>query len=71
MGVSRLLEVVQANRLAGGDGDTGWELIDRGLWDNPHFDPETASTGELFLPLGPWPEGTFTLVSSESTDYYI
>jgi hypothetical protein len=57
---------MQANKFAGADGYTGLEIIDRGQWDNPLFDPETASNGDVFFPLGPWPEGI--LVISELTD---
>jgi hypothetical protein len=29
-------------------------MIDEGLWDEPMLDPSTASSGSLFLPVGPW-----------------
>jgi hypothetical protein len=30
------------------------DVIDKGLWHEPMLDPSTASSGSLFLPIGPW-----------------
>lgn len=28
--------------------------MDLGLWNDPGFDPDTATSGSLYLPIGPW-----------------
>lgn len=33
------------------------ELQDRGLWEHPLCDPETAVSGGVYLPIGPWKTG--------------
>ncbi|KIM25818.1 hypothetical protein M408DRAFT_330998 [Serendipita vermifera MAFF 305830] len=33
------------------------EVDDLGLWDAPLCDPETACSGGIDLPIGPWPQG--------------
>jgi hypothetical protein len=43
------------------------ELFDLGLWDYPLIDPETARAGGLYLPIGPWPKGTFCARISQGT----
>lgn len=46
-----------ANNLAGANPRRAALLIDLGLWNHPHIDPETAAGGEYFMPIGPWPKG--------------
>jgi hypothetical protein len=33
------------------------QLNDRGFWDHPLYDPETARTGAVYVPIGPWATG--------------
>lgn len=40
--------------LSGSDVNGAGELIDRGLWDQPLLDPDTAVSGSIYLPVGPW-----------------
>jgi hypothetical protein len=35
----------------------GEALLDRGLWDHPLCDPETAVGGSVILPIGGWAAG--------------
>jgi hypothetical protein len=37
------------------------ELIDRGLWDHPLLDPDTAVGGFVILPIGPWATGAHSI----------
>jgi hypothetical protein len=43
--------------MAGSNITRSGELIDMGLWDYPLMDPETARSGGVYLPIGPWPKG--------------
>lgn len=47
-------EATQASVLAGSDRIRSIELTERGLWEQPLLDPETAISGGVYLPIGPW-----------------
>lgn len=48
------IETSQGNRISGASWDRSAELVDLGLWNDPKSDPETAASGSLYLPIGPW-----------------
>lgn len=48
------LEAHEASKLAGSDHERASEIIHTGFWDHPLCDPETASSGSLYVPVGPW-----------------
>lgn len=49
-----LWEGTQACSMAGSDRMRGIELMERGLWEQPLLDPETAISGGVYIPIGPW-----------------
>jgi hypothetical protein len=67
-------EAWEASGIAGSDLELEPLLLDRGLWDHALCDPETAVSGSLCLPLGPWKSGKRRVceeirnVNSDTTD---
>lgn len=47
-------EHIDACRLAGADLYHALEIIDLGFWNQTLLDPETAVSGFISLPIGPW-----------------
>jgi hypothetical protein len=47
-------EACEACQIAGADLAQAEDLYDLGLWDHPLCDPDTARSGGVDLPIGPW-----------------
>ncbi|PVF94108.1 hypothetical protein CPB86DRAFT_713818 [Serendipita vermifera] len=56
-----VLEACTASMTAGSCMMRSSELFDLGFWDYPLMDPETARSGGLYLPIGPWPKASNTV----------
>lgn len=55
--IQSILEATEASMIAGSLVGVGEALLDRGLWDHSMCDPETAVSGSVILPIGPWATG--------------
>lgn len=52
-------EAREAIKISGASWSRTAELVDLGLWNRPLCDPETAASGSVYLPNGPWATGTY------------
>jgi hypothetical protein len=52
-------EAHEAAKLSGAPIERASQLMDEGLWDQELCDPETAVSGSVYLPIGPWAQGAF------------
>lgn len=50
-------EALEASTIAGSTAELTERLLDRGLWNHPMCDPETAVGGSITLPIGSWATG--------------
>jgi hypothetical protein len=55
-----IIEMCEASMLAGSCLDIAREVLDKGPWDYELCDPDTATVGSVYLPVGPWAEGELT-----------
>lgn len=53
-------EACEASVLAGTSIDRAMAMLEDGLFDYYYFDPETAASGSVYVPLGPWATGECT-----------
>lgn len=47
-------EHIEAGKLAGSDWYRGFDVVDIGFWNEPLLDPDTAVSGSIYMPVGPW-----------------